>query len=56
MKKGTKLFLLVAAICLIIAGYMAWQLFGPTVNAPEDKYLYIKTGAVYQNVKDSLIK
>lgn len=56
MKKSTKLLLVVVLICLIVGGYMAWQLFGPTVRAPEGKYFYIKTGAGYQNVKDSLIK
>src|SRR5688500_8585477 len=56
MKKSTKLLLVVAATCVIVAGYMAWQLFGPTVNAPEGKYFYIKTGSGYQSVKDSLIK
>ncbi len=56
MKKRTKLFLIAATICFIVAGYIAWQLFGPTVRAPEGKYFYIQTGAVYLNVKDSLIK
>src|SRR5687768_17918714 len=56
MKKRTKLFLIVAGICFLIAGYIAWQLFGPMVKAPEGEFFYIKTGAVYQNVKDSLTK
>ncbi|MBA2562805.1 MAG: endolytic transglycosylase MltG [Chitinophagaceae bacterium] len=56
MKKRTKLFLVIVAICFTVAGYMAWQLFGPTVKVPEGKYFYINTGAIYQNVKDSLIK
>ncbi len=56
MKKRIKLALVIAAIGFIVAGYLAWQLFGPTVSVPEGKYFYIKTGAVYQSVKDSLIK
>lgn len=54
--KKRRLFLVVVAICLIAGGYIAWQLFGPTVRAPEGKYLYIKTRSVYKNVKDSLVK
>ena len=40
---------------MLAGGYAAWQVFGPTVSAPEGKYFYIKTGAVYSDVKQSLI-
>jgi len=43
------LFILLAA-----GGYLAWQVFGPTVSAPDGKYFYIKTGSVYEEVKTSL--
>jgi len=46
---GTLLFLLVTA------GFLAWQIFGPTVSAPEGKYFYIKTGSGYADVKKGLI-
>jgi len=39
----------------VIAGYGAWQLLGPTVSAPEGNYFYIKTGSVYNDVRQSLI-
>jgi UPF0755 protein len=46
---GTLLFLLAAA------GFLAWQVFGPTVSAPEGKYFYIKTGSGYADVKKGLV-
>ena len=42
-------------IVLLIGAYAAWQIFGPTVSAPESKYFYIKTGTVYSDVRQSLI-
>jgi UPF0755 protein len=42
-------------IALLIGGYAAWQIFGPTVSAPEKKYFYIKTGSTYSDVRQSLI-
>lgn len=33
-----------------------WKVFGPAVNNPENKFLYIRTGSNYQQVKDSLVK
>ncbi len=46
---GTLLFLFVAA------GFIAWQIFGATVSAPEGKYFYIRTGSLYADVKASLV-
>ncbi len=42
-------------VVLIAGGYAAWNIFGPTVSAPEGKYLFIKTGAGYEEVKNALI-
>lgn len=42
-------------ILLIGGGYAAWQVFGPTVSAPQGKYFYVKTGATYADVKQSLL-
>ncbi|MEO7307481.1 MAG: endolytic transglycosylase MltG, partial [Ferruginibacter sp.] len=53
MKKKIILGLLLI-ICLV-GGYAAWQVFGPTVSTPENKYFYIKTGSVYSDVKQSLV-
>lgn len=50
--KKIVLFILLA---IVLAGlYSAWQVFGPTVNAPADKYFYIKTGSSYKDVTASL--
>jgi UPF0755 protein len=48
MKKAL-LFLL--ALVFLAALYAAWGFFGPTVNAPEGKYFYIRTGSSYEAVK-----
>ncbi len=39
---------------LIVIAYAAWNVFGPTISAPETKYFYIKTGSSYEDVKKSL--
>lgn len=54
MKKSRKIFLSILIILLIAAGFVGWKLFGPTINPPEGNYLFIKTGAQYQQVLDSL--
>ena len=43
-------------ILLLIGGGLCWMVFGPTVRVPSEKYLYIKTGATYSQVMDSLEK
>ena len=53
MKK--KLIYGILLIVLLIGGYATWQIFGPTVSAPESKYFYIKTGSSYSDVRQSLI-
>lgn len=49
-----KIILVLVIILLLVGGYAAWQVFGPTVNAPADKYFYIKTGSTYADVKNAL--
>ena len=41
-------------IILAGGGFIGWKVFGPTINAPEKKYFYIKTGDNYQEVKADL--
>jgi len=41
-------------VLLIVGAYAAWNVFGQTISAPEDKYFYIKTGSTYEDVKSSL--
>lgn len=51
-----KILLFLFIIFLIIGAYAAWQVFGPTVQAPKDGYLYIKTGTSYPALKKQLIE
>ncbi|MEO5941987.1 MAG: endolytic transglycosylase MltG [Ferruginibacter sp.] len=52
MKKILKwLFFLV----LIVGAYAAWCVFGPTVSAPANKYLFVRTGSTYEQVKSQLL-
>lgn len=53
MKK--KIILSIIIILLAVFGFLGWQIFGPTVSAPEGKYLYIKTGSTYTDVKEQLL-
>ena len=43
-------------ILLLAGGFCAWQVFGPTVSAPEGNYLYIKTGSTYQTLRQQLLE
>ena len=56
MRKRNKLILSFLTVIIIVAGFIAWKLFGPTVNSPRGNYFYIRTGSTYQMVKDSLVK
>jgi UPF0755 protein len=53
MKKG---ILSIIVILLLVGGYFGYKVFGPTVNAPVQKYFYVKTGSTYSQVKNELIK
>ena len=41
-------------IALLAGAYVAWNILGPTVKAPEGKYLYLRTGSSYEDVKKEL--
>lgn len=49
-----KIVLLILLAVVLVGLYSAWQVFGPTVNVPADKYFYIKTGSSYKDVTASL--
>jgi UPF0755 protein len=49
-----KIALYILVLVLAVAAWLGWQVFGPTVNAPEGQYLYIKTGADYNQVMSQL--
>ncbi len=54
MKK--KIIYGIVLVLLIVGGFIAWKIFGPTVSAPEAKYFYIKTGETYSGVKSALLE
>ncbi|HUZ59633.1 MAG TPA: endolytic transglycosylase MltG [Hanamia sp.] len=54
--KLKKIILYFLLLIVIGIAFCAWNIFGPVTQNPEKKFLYIPTGAVYQQVKDSLLK
>lgn len=53
MKK--KILIIIVAAILLIVAFFGWVLFGPTVHSSGQKYLYVRTGATYNDVTDSLV-
>lgn len=53
--KMRKIVLYVFLIVLVFIVYCLWNIFGPVVNNPGKKFLYIPTGSTYQNVKERLL-
>src|SRR6186713_2742199 len=51
--KKTLRFALIFILILIL--FATWKVFGPSVTAPEGKFLYIKTGSTFGQVKEDLI-
>ena len=43
-------------IVLLIAGFIAWKVFGSAVSAPAGKYFYIRTGESIEKVKENLVQ
>ncbi len=54
--KTRKIILFIILIACVCFAYCAWNIFGPVVQNPKNKYLYIQTGSSYPDVKDSLRK
>jgi len=52
MKK--RIAAVIFAIVLLVAGFVAWKFFGPTVHTPEKKFFYIRTGETFEQVKTNL--
>jgi UPF0755 protein len=40
---------------ILVILFAAWKIFGPAATAPPDKYLFIKTGSNYEDVKTLLV-
>jgi UPF0755 protein len=53
--KPRKIFSFLLLILFIAGAVIAWKLFGPTVKAPEDKYLYITSNSTFADVKKNLL-
>ncbi len=53
MKRKIILFLLFAF--LSAAAFLAWKILGPSVSAPKEKFIYIKTGTTFHGMKVELL-
>ena len=51
-----KLVTVVVIILLAAGAWEGWNLYGPTVTAPEGKYFYIGSGSSYDEVKKDLFE
>ena len=50
-----KKILLISLVCvLLVSLFIGWNVVGPSVSAPEEKYFYIKTGDTYNDVRENL--
>ncbi|MBL7741688.1 MAG: endolytic transglycosylase MltG [Chitinophagaceae bacterium] len=54
MKK--KIILTAVALIFLLAGFLAWKLFGPAVTVNKESYLYVRTGSSLEDVRDELLK
>jgi len=50
-----KTFRFALILILVLVLFAAWKVFGPSVTSPDDKFLYIKTGQTFGQVKDELV-
>lgn len=49
-----KIIALVILVFVLAGLYAGWQILGPEVKNPSEKYLYVPSGATYGQLKDSL--
>lgn len=52
MKRTIKIVLI---IVVVVGLFAAWKVFGPSVSAPEDKFVYVKTGSSFGEMRNDLI-
>jgi UPF0755 protein len=50
-----KTFRFALILVLILVLFAAWKVFGPSVAVPEEKFLYIKTGETFGQVREDLV-
>lgn len=54
-KSGSKLLLALILLFIAIGGFLFFEMFGPNTRSfTKDEYLYIRTGATYEDVLESL--
>jgi UPF0755 protein len=46
---------LVLILVLVLVLFSSWKIFGPSVSIPDDKFLYIKTGESYGEMRSELV-
>lgn len=52
MKKTLRIVLI---LVLVMVLFSSWKVFGPSVSVPEEKFLYIKTGESFNEMRDELV-
>lgn len=50
-----KIILLLILAFLIVAIFSAWKIMGPSVSAPQEEFIYIKTGTTFNGMKEELV-
>jgi UPF0755 protein len=51
-----KIIWIILAVLILIGVFFAWKIFGPATRSPEEKYLFIRTGSIYADVKKQLVE
>ena len=54
--KKRKYILIIFIVIISITTFTGWNLFGPTVKSPENKFFYIPTGSTYNDVIKVLVE
>ena len=54
MKK--RVISIIAVLLILIAAFAGWKIFGPTLSTSNGEFFYIKTGSIYNDVKNELIE
>src|SRR6185369_2597959 len=51
-----KTILFVLAILILLAAFSAWKIFGPAAHQPGEKFFYVRTGSIYNDVSNNLVE
>jgi peptidoglycan lytic transglycosylase G len=51
-----KIILIILSLIILTAAFSAWKIFGPALSTTHGKYFYVRTGEIFQGVKDSLTR